>query len=274
MVRKGSTHKGGTAEGLEVVEGDVLDSHACMKAVDGCEAVINLVGIIREYPSEGTTYVALHTEATFNVLDSARRSGIERYVQMSALGARPDSRSKYHTTKFEAEEIVRNSELRWTIFRPSIIFAPGDMFTRELVELVHRPVVPVIDGGKAMLQPVSLENVTDAMARSLLMPQTQGKSFDVGGPDRIRFRDLLEKIAAHYKVHMNTMRVSSKFMKPMVKLLQRFKSFPLTVDQLVMLVEDNVCDPSNFQSVFEIEQLDSYFEALPVLLDHAEVRAA
>ena len=274
MVRQQSVHKIGAGEGYEVVEGDVLESHACLKAVDGCAAVVNLVGIIREYPNEGTTYVAMHTEATFNVLDAARRSGVDRFVHMSALGARPDARSKYHTTKFEAEEIVKNSGLRWTVFRPAVIFDRGDMFIRELVDLVFRPVVPVIDGGKAMLQPVSLANVTDAMAHSVLMPETTGRLFEVGGPDRIRFRKLLDKIAAHYKVNMNTIAVSSMLMKPIVKLLQRFKSFPLTVDQLLMLVDDNVCDPGDFQSAFGIDKLDSFNEALPSLLEGSDVRAA
>lgn len=274
MVRQNTANKIGSADGYEVVEGDVLDSHACLKAVDGCAAVVNLVGIIREYPKAGTTYVALHTEATYNVLDAARRSGVGRFIQMSALGARPDSRSKYHTTKFEAEEIVKKSDLRWTVFRPSVIFGRGDLFVQELVDLAHRQVVPIIDGGKASLQPVSLENVTDAMASSLLMPRTQGETYEVGGPDRIRFRDLLDRIASHYKIKMNTMAVSSTFLKPMVKMMQGKKSFPLTVDQLMMLIEDNVCDPSSFQSTFGIDKLDSFEEALPALLDGLQSRVA
>jgi NADH dehydrogenase len=274
MVRQDSAHKIGSGDGYEVIEGDVLDSHACLKAVDGCAAVVNLVGIIREYPDAGTTYVALHTEATYNVLDAARRSGVDRFIQMSALGARPDSRSKYHTTKYEAEEIVRKSDLRWTVFRPSVIFGRGDMFVRELVDLVHRQVVPLIDGGKASLQPVSLDNVTDAMANSLLMPRTQGQTYEVGGPDRIKFRDLLDRIASHYKVKMNTMAVSSTFLKPLVKMMQGRKSFPLTVDQMVMLIEDNLCDPSEFQSMFGIDKLDSFDEALPALLDGLQSRVA
>jgi len=274
LVRRESVHKIGAREGFEVMQGDILDSQTCFKAVVGCAAVVHLVGIIREYPNNGTTYEAMHTSATFNLLEAARRSGIERFIHMSALGARPDSRSRYHVTKFEAEEIVRNSGLRWTIFQPSVIFHPGDQFIRQLVDLAHRPVVPVIDGGKALLQPVSLDNVTDAMARSLHMPETQGQTYEVGGPDRIRFIDLLEKIAAHDKVWMNTMKVSSLFMKPVVKLMQRFKSFPLTIDQLMMLVEDNICDTGAFTEAFAIDELDSFEAALPSLLEGAEVRAA
>lgn len=274
LVRRESAHKMGAGDGCEIVLGDILDSHACLRAVDGCEAVVHLVGIIREYPDEGTTYVAMHTEATFNILDAARRTGIERFVHMSALGASAESRSRYHVTKFEAEEIVRKSDLRWTVFRPSVIFHPGGQFIRELVDLVHRQVVPVIDGGKALLQPVSLENVTDAMARTLRMPETQGRVFEAGGPDRVRFSDLLDRVAKHYQVHPNTMKVSSLFMRPVVRLLQRFKTFPLTEDQLLMLIEDNICDTGAFQTTFGFEELDSFVEALPSLLNAVEVKAA
>lgn len=274
LVRRESAHRVGPGEGYEIVQGDVLDSHACLRAADGCAAVVHLVGIIREFPEDGTTYVAMHTEATYNVLDAARRMGIERFVHMSALGARPESRSRYHTTKFEAEEIVRNSGQRWTIFRPSVIFHPGAPFIRELVDLVHRPVVPMINGGRALLQPVSLENVTDAMARSLHMPETQGRVFEVGGPDRVRFADVTAEISKHLQVRPNTMTVSSWFMKPVVKMLQRFRSFPLTVDQLTMLVEDNICDTGAFASTFGISELDSFTESLPSLLNAVEAKAA
>lgn len=274
LVRRENADKIPAGSEFDVVLGDVLDSHACFKAADGCEAIVHLVGIIREFPNAGTTYVAMHTEATFNMVNAASRMGIERFVHMSALGARKDARSRYHTTKSEAESIVKDSNLRWTIFRPSVVFGPNSEFIGELVDLVHRQVVPVIDGGKSLLQPVSLENLTDAMARSMSMPETQGCSYDVGGPDRIRFSDLLDRIAKYYKLHPNTMKVSSLFMKPVVKMMQRFESFPLTVDQLEMLKEDNICDTGAFTSTFGIKELDSFDAALPSLLQAFDVKAA
>jgi NADH dehydrogenase len=274
LVRRKSAYKVPTSSDYEVFLGDVLDSHACLRAVDGCDAVVHLIGIIREYPKEGTTYVAMHTEATFNVLDATRRMGVERFVHMSALGARADAPSGYHKSKFEAESLVRDSKLRWTIFRPSVIFGRDSEFIQQMVDLVHRPLVPIVDGGKSLLQPVSLENVTDSMSRTLMMPETQGRSFDVGGPDRMKFVDIVDRIAEHYKLHPNTMKISSVFMKPVVRLLQRFDSFPLTLDQLVMLGEDNVCDTGEFMNVFGYTDLDSFDAALPTLLEAIDIKAA
>jgi len=273
LVRPSSAAKLDPRDGFEVVAGDVLDTHACLRAAEGCDAVVHMVGIRREIPREGITYEALHTEATYSVVDAARRSGVERIVFMSSLGTRKDAPSGYHRTKAESEEIVRGSGMRWTIFRSSIIFGPGDEFHPLMADLVHRPIVPVIDGGKALIQPVAHRNVVGPMARSLSMPETQGKVYEIGGPERHAFADILHTVARHYGVWPNTVAVSSRFAKPVVKFAQRFRSFPLTLDELYMLLEDNVCDPAPFTSRFGVK-LDSYEDKIPSLLPRIQELAA
>jgi NADH dehydrogenase len=265
LVRPAGAAKIDAREGFDVVVGDVLDTHACLRASQGCDAVVHLVGIRREIPQEGITYEALHTEATFAVMDAAKRMGIERAVYLSGLGARNDAPSGYHRTKFEAEQIVRGSGMRWTIFRPSVIFGPGDEFHPLIADLVHRPIVPVIDGGKALLQPIAHGNIVAPMARALTMPETQGKVYEAGGPERLTFVDIMYKIARHYGVWPNTVSVPSRFAKPVVKFAQRFRSFPLTLDELYMLLEDNVCDNAAFASTFGVE-LDGYEDKIPSLV--------
>ena len=253
--------------GFETIPGNALDWNACLRAADGCGAVINLVGIIREFPKRGITFDSLHTDVTESLVKAARFTGVERFLQMSALGTGEGAASRYHRTKFKAEQIVRESELNWTMFRPSVIFHPGDDFTAEMAALVRRPVVPFIDGGKALLQPVSLENVVGPMAAALEMPETHGDVFEMGGPDRVSFGDLVGEIAAHYKIGLRKMTVSSALMRPVVKILQRFESFPLTADQLIVLTRDNTCDTAHFTAAFGIDPLDSFRAALPSLLD-------
>lgn len=273
LVRPQSVARIDAREGFEVIAGEVLDTQACLRAVQGCDAVVHMVGIRREDPEQGITYEALHTEATYAIVDAARRSGVPRVVFMSSLGTRNDAPSGYHRTKAEGEEIVRTSGMRWTIFRPSIIFGPGDEFHPLIADLVHRPIVPVIDGGRALLQPVSHRNVVGPIARSLTMPETQGKVYEIGGPERHAFADILYKVARHYGVWPNTVSVSSRFAKPMVKFAQRFRSFPLTLDELYMLLEDNVCDPTPFTSTFGVS-LDSYEDKIPSLLPTTQELAA
>ena len=264
FVRTQSVGKIDPREGFEIVTGDVLDTHACLRAAEGCDALIHLVGIRREFPQDGITYEAMHTEAAYGMFDAARRAGIERAVYQSGLGARPDAPSRYHRTKFEAEEILKKMDMRWTIFRPSVIFGPGDEFHPIMADLVHRRVVPVIDGGKAMLQPVSLANVIGPLARTVTMPETQGKTYQIAGPERLAFIDIMNKVARYYGVWPNTMAVSSFFAKPMVKFAQRFRSFPLTLEELYLLLEDNVCDPTAFTEAFGVT-LDTYTDKIESL---------
>lgn len=273
VVRAESQHKVDPREGFDVLIGDVLDTQTCLRAVDGCDAVVHLVGIRREDPKNGITYEALHTEAAYAVFDAARRAKVARGIYLSAVGARPDAQAGYQRTKFEAEEILRKSGLRWTIFRPSIAFGTGDEFHPLMADLVHRPVVPVIDGGKTLLQPVALDNLTGPVARAVAMPETQGKVFEVGGPERVTFLDIMYRVARHYGVWPNTLSVSSRFAKPVVKFAQRFRSFPLTLEELYLLLEDNVCDTTEFTKTFGVT-LDTYVDKIPSLCPSMQKQAA
>lgn len=262
LIRRESTHKVGPASGFEVTEGDILNTNACLRACDGVDAVVHLVGLIREDRREGVTFDEMHRVATHNIVDAARRSGVERFVHMSALGTRADAASEYHRTKFAAEQIVQSCPMRWTIFRPSFTFARGDLLSRRIKELLSRPIVPLIDGGKSRLQPVALEDVCRCMASALAMPETQGQIYELGGPDRLTFRDLVGHAAVALNRGLKTMSVPAWAVRPAVAALQRFMSFPLTLDQLKMLVEDNVCEIDHYVKTFEIEP-KSFLKALP-----------
>ena len=131
------------AEGVEQFHGNVIYRPSLEGAFDGVKCVIHLVGIINEYREN--TFERVHTEATRNVLDAAKKAGVKRYIHMSALGARANARSRYHQTKWAAEELVRQSGLAWTIFRPSLIYGPGDISINVLSKIVRRaPFVPVL----------------------------------------------------------------------------------------------------------------------------------
>jgi len=247
--------KGGSfGAGVEPVEGDITISATFAGALRGCDAAINLVGIIREFPRRMQTFEKLHTEATRNLIDAAKAAGVKRYIQMSALGAVPNATSRYHQSKFRAEEVVRASGLDWTIFRPSIIFGPEDAFANKLAGMIRNfPVVPVIGDGAYRLQPVSVNDVARCFAMALEMPETFGKTFEVGGPDRLTYNDLLDTIGRVLGKPC-VVKVSNPLaiMKVIVPVFQGFSFFPLTMDQLLMLVEENICD-DRWQETFQFE---------------------
>lgn len=258
LVRLGSEPHLRGFEAIERVPGNVLIPKGLADSIEGCAAVIHLVGIIREHPGRGVTFERAHTVATANMVEAALAAGVRRYLQMSALGTRPDARSRYHQTKWEAEEAVRQSGLQWTIFRPSVIYGPGDGFVTMLARLMRRlPVVPVIGNGAYRLQPVAVEQAAEAFARALTRDATIGQTYEVGGPRAYPFIEILDLIGrALGKQKVRKVYQPLGVMRPLVACLERLPFFPLTSDQLRMLEEDNVCDPEPFFKTFELTPIE------------------
>ncbi|MBK5275263.1 MAG: complex I NDUFA9 subunit family protein [Desulfuromonadales bacterium] len=242
---------------VEQVEGDVTCPESFTEAVTGCAAVINLVGIIREFPSRGITFERLHVQATANMLAAANQAGVKRYLQMSALGTRPEAISRYHATKFRAEELVRTSGLDCTILRPSLIYGPKDAFINMLAgQLRLAPVMPVIGSGAYRLQPIHASDVARCFALALEQTETIGRCYELCGNDRLSYLELLDAVAsamsrpAPFKVH-----VPLALMKMVVPVMQCVPQFPITMDQLQMLIEENICDGC-WKTVFRFEPRD------------------
>jgi NADH dehydrogenase len=253
LVREGSEGRipADVRSACRVTTGDATNRESVEYAVQGTMAVVNLVGIIREVPGRDVTFERLHVAATRNVVDAARRWEVSRIIHMSALGARPGGPTGYFDTKGQAEETVRQSGIPWTIFRPSVIFGPGDQFIGELAGILRiAPVVPVPGDGTYRLQPVFIGDVAKGFTDALLLPGTEGKAFDVGGPERFSYNELLDKVAASVGRRARKVHVPISLLRPIVSRLQRFGRFPLTTDQLEMLLEESICDPDPFYSAF------------------------
>ena len=242
--------------GVTPVSGDITDVEPWIRALENCDAVIHLVGIIREFPGKGITFDKLHTEATRNILRAARQCGVQRYIQMSANGTRENAVTDYHRTKWAAEELVRSSGLDWTIFRPSLIFGPQDEFVNMLATLVKRlPVVPVMGDGTYRMQPVAVENVAVAFVSALERPETVGKTYHCCGPDRLSYNQLLDEIARTLNKASGARKLHQPLclMKPLVSLFETFPLFPMTRDQLEMLLEENICEDNDWAKDFPLQ---------------------
>src|SRR5919106_2844087 len=197
LVRRGSERDLHGLNAIERVEGDVLVRAGLADDMGGCQAVIHLVGIIREDPALGITFHTVHTQGTRNVVEAAAAAGVRRYLHMSALGTRAEARARYHQTKWAAEEAVRATGLAWTILRPSVIYGRGDQFVTMLARMMERsPVVPVIGSGRQRLQPVPVEHVAEGFARALALPATEKQTYEVAGPDPVSMLQLLDHIGA------------------------------------------------------------------------------
>lgn len=260
LVRHGSEHKlrvgAEEAKRISLAYGDVLVSSTLEEGMAGCDAVVHLVGIIREFPGRSITFDEMHVQATRNITQTARRVGVNRYIHMSALGARIGSQSAYSHTKGQAEQIVFDSGLDWTVFRPSVIFGPRDEFVNMLAGMIRKaPVVPVIGSGEYRLQPVSLANVAKGFAASLSRPETIGRIYDVGGPQSYSYNEMIDEIASAMGKRKPKLHAPLPFMLPIIRLFERFASFPITRAQLIMLLEGNTCDPTEFYKAFQIQPI-------------------
>lgn len=248
----------GTFEGhepaIEAVSGDITRLETYLDAMAGCDAAINLVGIIREFSSRKVTFERLHVQATRTMVLGAARTGIGRYLHMSALGSRPDAVSEYHRTKWNAEETVRQSGLQHTIFRPSVIFGPKDDFINRLAGYVRQfPLVPVIGDGRYRLQPISADDVARCFVSALEREDLSGKAFELCGRDPVSYLELLDMIGDCLgRTPVRKIHLPLSLMKGVVPVMQMLPAFPLTIDQLQMLVEGNTCDGA-WREVFGFE---------------------
>ncbi len=252
LVRRGSERDLHGLGAIERVEGDVMARESLTDGMAGCDTVIHLVGIIREHPSTGVTFERVHTQGTVNVLETAAAVGARRYVHMSALGTRAGARSRYHRTKWAAEEAVRASPVPWTIFRPSIIYGRGDEFVTMLAGMIARlPIVPVIGTGRQRLQPVPVAHVAQGFVRSLERPATVKHTYEVGGPEPVTMVELLERVAkAMGRRRPLRAHAPLGLVRAMTRVLYRVPGYPLTPDQLLMLEEENTCEPGPFYEAF------------------------
>ncbi|MFN3596362.1 MAG: NAD-dependent epimerase/dehydratase family protein [Rubricoccaceae bacterium] len=248
-------------DGAERAAGDVTDPASLRGAADGCDAVVHLVGIIDEQPLRGVTFQRLHVDATRHVVDLARAAGIDRFVHMSANGARPDGPSAYQRTKWSAEEIVRAAGFAHAVvFRPSTLFGdPGPdrpEFAKRLWETLVKPfpVWPIFGDGRYELQPVHVEAVAEAMAEAVTRDASAGRSYCVAGRERIAYTDVLRRIAEGGGLKPRpTVSVPLFAARLGVNTLGRVGALPISPAQFEMLVEGNTCDPSAFFEDFGAE---------------------
>jgi uncharacterized protein YbjT (DUF2867 family) len=234
--------RGGAAAGARPTffAGDVATGSGLDPLLAGADALVHLVGIIRETGRQ--TFDAVHRGGTVNALAAASRNGVRRVLHMSALGTRAGAPSRYHASKWAAEEAVRASDRAWTIFRPSIVYGRDDAFVNMLAGLIRAlPVIPVFGGGRNRMQPVAVGDVSRAFAFALEDGRSEGKTYELGGRDTLTYREMLELIARilgkrrlFLPVHMGPVKTLVGLLAPLGLPL------PVTRDHLLMLEEDNI----------------------------------
>ena len=202
-------------------------------AVEGADAVINLVGVFKG------DLDAIHVEGAGKAAAAAKAAGARAFVHVSAIGADPTSASDYGRTKGLGEEAVRAAFPGSTIIRPSTVFGPEDQFTNRFAAMARFPILPVV-APRTRFQPVYVRDLGRAIAAAALDPKEHGgKTYELGGPEAITMRELNDQVAAMAGHRPELVEVPDPIARGMA-LLGFMPGAPLTQDQWLMLQKDNV----------------------------------
>jgi len=233
---------------VEVTDVDIHDPAELSAFVRGADAVVNLVGVLHQGSGQ-SSFRQAHAELARKVVTACRERRIARLLHMSALNAGPDGPSEYLRTKGEAERIVRESGLAWTVFRPSVIFGQGDSFLNLFAGILKRfPVVPLA-APDARFQPVFVEDVAAVFERSLSHVKSHGQSYELCGPKVYRLRELVELVGTitgrrRPIVGLNdTLSYAQAFVMELFPLKQILRALGMLVtrDNLDSMKRDSVC---------------------------------
>lgn len=253
--------------GCEVVQGDMTDAASLHRAVDGCEAVIDLVALISGKPEE---FERVMIQGTQDLVAAAKKARVTRFILMSALGAgeRTKELTPYFHAKWEEEQAVLRSGLDYTIFRPSFVFgADGGSLPIYLRQVRWSPVVTVIGDGKRRLQPIWVEDVASFFAKSLSTPGAVNRTFEIAGPDVVTWDELYERIRRVLGKRRATIHMPYGLVRAGAAVVEKLPlDFPLSRDAVTMLeFEDNVTEIGPAVETFGIH---------PITLDEQLRRAA
>ena len=178
---------------VQIALGDLADPPSFRNAMRGVRTVVHLAGAIRDQPAGSIE--ELNGIATWRMVQAAERAGVEHFVFMGELGAVSHDRTRYLRAKALAERAVLASEVRHTVFAPSLYYAPGDAFLTLLQRMAMvLPAVPVSGRGLALYQPIWAEDVADAIAASLVWPVAGNgrQRYELVGPETLTYRQITE----------------------------------------------------------------------------------
>lgn len=251
LVRAGSEDRVQRADGQRITVGDIDDDAAIDAVLEGCDAVIYLIGILREERSKGITFRKMQYDGVVRVADAAKAKGILRFLLMSANGVEAEA-TPYQQTKLDAELYVEEIGLKHTVLRPSVIFGDPrgrmEFATQLRNDMVNMP-LPAIgfysglkpSSGKVLMAPVHVSNVASAFVTALDDDSAIGETFELCGPDVLSWNEMIRRIAAAVGRKKLILPMPLGLMKLAATALDWMPVFPVTRDQLTMLGQNNTC---------------------------------
>lgn len=226
------------------------DLNGFLKDVD---IVCHLVGLIVE--TRKKTFEKTVKEGTEKLVEAALSNNVKKIIYISAIGTEKDAPTKYHRTKYLAEQVIINSGIPYIILRPSLVFGPGDGFVTLLAKLIRlSPFVPIFGDGQYQLQPVFIDDLVSAIVQSAEKDTLKDEIIEIAGQQRLEYREIINIIKGCLNKKRLNLHLPFAVMKIVAALMELvLKPAPLTKDQLTMLEMGNVGDIKRMKDIFNID---------------------
>ncbi|MFC6989461.1 complex I NDUFA9 subunit family protein [Haloplanus sp. GCM10025708] len=253
-------------EGVDTAVGDVTAYDSIEGAFEGQDVVVNLVALSPLFrPSGGDEmHDVVHRQGTENVVEAAEAAGVEKLVQMSALGADPEGPTAYIRAKGRAEEVVRASDLRYVIVRPSVVFGDSGEFVAFTKKLAPPYVTPLPGGGKTRFQPIWVGDLVPMLADAVEDDAYDGGVYEIGGPEELSLADVARAIHEAEGRSVNVLPVPMPVAKIGLSILGAVPGAPMGPDQYRSLRFDNTTEHNDCEafgvSESELKTLDEYLQ--------------
>ncbi len=237
---------------LELVETDIHDQACLDRQFEGCDAVINLVGILNEHGRNGSGFHHVHVELVEKIIKACHNNGIRRVLQMSALNADADhGPSFYLRSKGEAEKILfAERALQVSCYRPSVIFGAGDSFFNRFATLLKMtPVIFPLACPHARFAPVFVGDVAAAFVRTLAHPQSYGQCYSLCGPRSYSLQQLVEFTASCLEIDRHVLPLTNSMSRLQAAVFDFVPGKPFSTDNYLSTRVDSVCKCNDLEKL-------------------------
>jgi NADH dehydrogenase len=227
-----------------IVPSSLDDVERLTAAFAGCKVIAHCAGINRELGDQ--TYARVHVEGTRNVVAAAKKAGVEKIVLMSFLRARPDCGSSYHESKWEAEEIVRNCGLDYTVIKAGIVYGRGDHMLDHLSHALHTfPLFGLVGLKEKSIRPLAVEDLVHVMRAALVDRRIKRQTIALVGPEEIYLSEAVRRVAEVVGERPLIFPLPVVCHQLMARVFERFMKVPLTSVAQVRILSEGVVEPGS-----------------------------
>lgn len=241
-------------DAVRPMRGDVETGAGLTEALRGADAVVHLVAIPRE--QGGRRFENVNVRGVERVLAAAREAGVPRIVHLSALGVTDDPQLAYLSSKWRGEQLVRQSGLGWVVFRPSLLFGPGDGFFNLIKTTLTwwSPGVVAIPGhGRETFQPLHVDDLARAVTAAVGEPARDGSVYELGGPEVVTYREIVDRVMRATGKRRLKLDVPVPLISALTAVTDRvLPVFPVSHDQIRSLGRPNVAGEGSFERAFGV----------------------